>query len=172
MVSDHTTYIYYNSTNKLRHLPISNKTKLGANNNTHERNFHGNKKKNTRGKLLLKRNQIPKDQQNGLPHPPPLPPFTLTEMYPWIRDAAAAAAAAVSFAGSHHHPHHHHQINSNSGMVQGPGGVPINGNVKAENGFASPHNSGNECMLAIDYAHNKVSSILFFVFFLNFCSCF
>lgn len=76
-------------------------------------------------------------------------------MYPWIRDAAAAAAAAVSFAGTHHHPHHH-QINS-SGMIQSPGGIPLNGNVKAENGFPSSHNnSGNDCMLAIDYAHNKV----------------
>lgn len=78
-------------------------------------------------------------------------------MYPWIRDAAAAAAAAVSFAGSHHHSHHHQM----SGMVQGPGGVPANGNVKAENGFSSSHNnSGAECMLAIDYAHNKVINII------------
>jgi hypothetical protein len=75
-------------------------------------------------------------------------------MYPWIRDAAAAAAAAaVGFAGSHHHHHynhhHHHQ-------GQNPSGLSMNGGIKGENGYPPPPNSVNDCMLALDYAHNKV----------------
>lgn len=69
-------------------------------------------------------------------------------MYPWIRDAAAAAA--LSF-GSHHHHHYNHHQGQNSGLG-------MNGGIKGENGYPPPPNSVNDCMLALDYAHNKVST--------------
>ena len=82
-------------------------------------------------------------------------------MYPWIRDAAAAAAAAaVGFAGSHHHHHHHHQAHLNHGGGGHNNGL-LNGNglgLKGENGYGGPGNV-NDCMLALDYAHNKVKHI-------------
>lgn len=98
----------------------------------------------------------------------PLPPFTISEMYPWIRDAAAAAAAAaVGFAGNphhHHNAHHihhpHHQIH-HSGMGQNQPGVPnINGSIKSENGFSQTNNTVNDCMMALDFANSKVSNIV------------
>jgi len=87
-----------------------------------------------------------------------LPPFGISEMYPWIRDAAAAAAAAaVGFAGSHHHHHYNHH-HHNQG--QHPG-ISMNGGIKGENGYPHPpSNSVNDCMLALDYAHNKVRCVI------------
>jgi len=81
-------------------------------------------------------------------------------MYPWIRDAAAAAAAAVGFTSPHHHPFHHHQQMVNSQHSQPPAQHLIsnmNGN-KGENGYHHHHNqSMNDCMMALDYVHTKVS---------------